>query len=366
MNKLFIVYLGLFLAVIVLLIQFIIICSLRSRLKKLENIKKHILNLSQEVINTDNKEAVYNMMLKSAIDLIENGDKGSILILESDGKFHYKSVLGYSDEIKKVTFYKKEVYLYNLSNFKKTSIIINPYKFDKNVLHKQSKFILEKHNAFDIKATLSSPIYLQNKLVGIINVDCTNPSKNFSSEDIKLINLIKGELQIILENFFVKKRLIKMSYMDELTGIYNRRRIKKEITQYLKIKENKNKDLYFVMIDIDNFKKINDNFGHKAGDDALKLVSDIFKESLNKDVIYGRMSGDEFLIIFFNTYLQEVEKNIDYIKSKIKQTQVGKFDLTFSYGINKINGQKCKKISDIIDLADKNMYLNKKNKNKLS
>ncbi|WP_294394894.1 GGDEF domain-containing protein [uncultured Clostridium sp.] len=103
-------------------------------------------------------------------------------------------------------------------------------------------------------------------------------------------------MKIRLQNKNKQNSILKeKSEKDALTGIFNRGTCKDLISNYLK---NKDKDLYcaFFIIDIDNFKGVNDNLGHRTGDDVLKDLAENLKHLFRKDDIVGRWGGDEFIV----------------------------------------------------------------------
>ena len=115
----------------------------------------------------------------------------------------------------------------------------------------------------------------------------------------EMLELSKTELEIMVrertkELSFMNEKLLALVYYDPLTGLPNR---KKMIEKFNIIINNKNEKFAVFFIDLDNFKNINDNFGHQAGDYVLIQVSEILKSTIRSDDIIGRIGGDEFIII---------------------------------------------------------------------
>jgi diguanylate cyclase (GGDEF)-like protein len=120
-----------------------------------------------------------------------------------------------------------------------------------------------------------------------------------------------------------------------------------------------------VLIDIDNFKKINDNFGHGTGDEALKDAVQILKSSLRRDDFIARFGGDEFLVVIDVQTLKMLEDTIARIKDKIEifnAQGTRPYKLGFSLGYDIYNVQTKMNSDDFIDHLDRLMYEDKHRK----
>jgi diguanylate cyclase (GGDEF)-like protein len=159
--------------------------------------------------------------------------------------------------------------------------------------------------------------------------------------------------------------------IDGLTGLLN----KKAITRYAeKAIENAGKNghqVAFAMMDVDNFKSVNDNFGHLFGDKVIKAVGDVIKYAIGTDAVAGRMGGDEFLIVFerFDDEL-EYRNVLRCIKTKVNYVYANKFTgsnkLSCSIGLGRYGIGCCSSTyNDLFKIADKALYLAKqKGKNR--
>jgi diguanylate cyclase (GGDEF)-like protein len=176
------------------------------------------------------------------------------------------------------------------------------------------------------------------------------------------MNYIKNELQLALKNSFIQNKLKFMANFDELTGLYNRRHFKQFFANELsKIKRYKTEDC-LVLIDLDDFKFINDNYGHNTGDKALKFFADVLRENLRDSDIYARMSGDEFVILFVNCSKQNAVERLEGMRRLLKQRKLGNLEVSFSYGVSEINSEMELTPDDIFGKADIEMYMDKRNK----
>lgn len=342
---------------IMIIYENIIIINLRKDIKKLEYSKNMMYNMTKNINKQKTIDKVYEIMLKTAIDIIPKATQGSILIMDKEENFNYTAIIGYDYKLKNIKLNKKEVYLYKINGFKEAAIIENPIKLDEKILNKEKINKFRQLEALNISCIISAPIYIDNKLFGQINIDCTKENYKFKKEDLELMDHIKDELQLIIKSFMVKEELIHKANYDELTKIFNRRYFNEIMKN--EIKES-NKTL--VLIDIDNFKTINDVYGHNTGDFILRVFASLIKTYLREKDLFFRFGGDEFIVLFNDLDDESVIDFMENIREKINKDKIKGIHVDFSYGISKFKNYNMGNYEDIINLADKNMYINKNKK----
>jgi diguanylate cyclase (GGDEF)-like protein len=156
----------------------------------------------------------------------------------------------------------------------------------------------------------------------------------------------------------VNKKAINYAFKDALTGLYNRRYLDDFIKKFVSLnKEDTN--FAIVFIDIDRFKKVNDELGHSAGDCILKRLAVNFKSSIRPDDLLCRYGGEEFIIIFTDILKQDVIKKVEHIRSNIENRifECDKQKITISIGIS--FGKKNDDIYKVIEESDKALYMAK-------
>ncbi len=124
------------------------------------------------------------------------------------------------------------------------------------------------------------------------------------------------EIELLEKEIFEKQ-----SRTDDLTGLYNRRHIFVEIEREIQRAVRYKRDLVGMMIDIDNFKQINDQYGHGIGDRVLCSFARILEDSIRTIDILGRYGGDEFLVILPETQVAEAKIIAERIQKKLSQYQ---------------------------------------------
>lgn len=135
------------------------------------------------------------------------------------------------------------------------------------------------------------------------------------------------------------QKLVKISGSDGLTGLPNRMYLNRRVPQLIQHAKNKNQALSFALIDLDHFKRINDELGHQAGDTALCHVVDILRKALHPNESLMRIGGEEFLFIT-PCIVQDAFKRVDFLRLAVAQShycQEGSpsaHQITFSAGIS--------------------------------
>jgi diguanylate cyclase (GGDEF)-like protein len=151
-------------------------------------------------------------------------------------------------------------------------------------------------------------------------------------------------------------------YHDYLTGLYNRR----QLDLYLQSFSQKNKaKIAGILLDINSFKSINDQFGHSTGDEALKYTADLLKNSFGYNSFISRLGGDEFVILFEANNRSDLSKAVIRLRKNASQYNQAKslpYELNFSIGADIYNPETRMTGQEFLDHIDSLMYQEKKAK----
>ncbi len=159
------------------------------------------------------------------------------------------------------------------------------------------------------------------------------------------------------------RSLRDMMEMDPLTQISNRRSADRKIKKLLLGARHGERTVCLSIGDIDYFKKVNDTYGHEAGDDVLRAVADALTEHMNKLGFAARWGGEEFLVVFQNMELEQAEKSLNELRERIGQMVVNSDDqlirMTMSFGI--VQWSPDLSADDLVKKADERLYFAKEN-----
>ncbi|WP_417221882.1 diguanylate cyclase [Amphritea sp.] len=152
--------------------------------------------------------------------------------------------------------------------------------------------------------------------------------------------------------------LLENSLTDELTQLYNRRGFNQILELALNKAQQSHQQITFVLCDIDHFKRINDEFGHTAGDIALVAVATNLRNNTRASVdIVARYGGEEFIMVFINTDVTQVMSRLNSIQENFKTHPVIKNQhITMSFGVVHVDAGSSLSADDLIEQADRKLY----------
>ena len=225
--------------------------------------------------------------------------------------------------------------------------------------------VINQQNLKSLWITYLNPIVIDNEVVAVIAMDFSTTLPKVIAQAVGPINTtfiyifiaLIILLCIILFQLYIGYRIKRESYIDPLTQVYNR--------HYLRnfLKNNNINQYQILMLDIDFFKKINDNYGHKAGDFILQKIATSIATKIRIEDILIRYGGEEF-IVFVKNNQEDIGKQIanrikEYVAKQTFSYDQHPIRATVSIGVN-LRPTRSKTINDAIKYADEMLYVAKK------
>ncbi|MCX4191334.1 sensor domain-containing diguanylate cyclase [Methylophaga sp. OBS1] len=200
--------------------------------------------------------------------------------------------------------------------------------------------------------------YLDGKKLGTLCLLDSKP-RHFSRRE----RLILEDLAKIVEH---EIQAVQLATVDELTEIPNRRGFFSNANQALSLCQRQNLPVSLVFLDLNNFKPINDQFGHAEGDKALKTFSSMLKKICRQSDIAARIGGDEFALLLPNTNKSDVDKILTRFTGMVEQAnreQPLDYKIAYSHGVVHFDPAKHQDLDDLLAEGDQLMY-QRKNRSK--
>lgn len=209
------------------------------------------------------------------------------------------------------------------------------------------------------RSVMIVPMTSHGQSTGILTAESNNVDQ-FSEKDVQMLSVVARSAALALENAELHKKTEELTIIDELTQAYNYRYF------ILKLQEEKRRALRYdlplslIMVDIDWFKKLNDTYGHEAGNIVLKRLSRIIKGCIRDVDIFARYGGEEFVVILPQTPQREASVIGERIRERVENTVIDagktcKLEITVSVGVSSFpeNG---KSQEELVSVADQALY----------
>jgi diguanylate cyclase (GGDEF)-like protein len=336
--------------------------SAHTELKNSKAITDSMYELSQEVLKNEDFSKVLQMVLDKAVTLIPKSQAGSILVLE-DGQMHYKAAKGYNlKNLQKIILDPSELYQATLDDMYSPYIIKNLKTFDEVQMGKDKSEKLWESAVKVAKSCMTCSFKYGEEFYGSINMDNFESEDIFNDKDMYMIKQLAHEIEILISIHMLYKKSIDSSRIDYLTGAFTRKYTMSQIEELI---ENDSSCFGVCIFDINDFKMVNDKFGHDAGDKCLTYFSNAIKEAKSKNSIFGRFGGDEFLLVVKDASREETIKEINSLKKWFDNNtfdcnkESKRISFAAGYAMFPEDGNS---IMELIKIADINMYKDKKNR----
>ena len=142
---------------------------------------------------------------------------------------------------------------------------------------------------------------VKRRVIGVVSLTTRENGHVFTQDELELVVLMSAHISLALEN----NRLYEISVLDGLTNIFNRRYLEQRLAEEVAYSKRYGKPLSVVLLDIDFFKRLNDTYGHQAGDHVLRKVSFTLSQALREYDVVARYGGEEFAIVLPTTPKQK-------------------------------------------------------------
>jgi len=240
----------------------------------------------------------------------------------------------------------------------------------KGYIHPQGPYDKLIQCTHDIQAladinTICIPLVAQGETLGVMHIKRENPHDEFSDNDRQMATSLAEPVALAIANLQLRDNLRNQAIKDSLTGLFNRRYFSETAEKELARAIKQSSPMAILMIDIDFFKKLNDSFGHDAGDAALKTFGALLAKLTLTEHVACRMGGEEFVILLSDTTTTKAVEFANNLRIKIKELKISNNGMnvgpiTASIGVAMFDNDS-KDINDLVKLADQALYRAKEN-----
>ncbi len=331
-------------------------------LRQSHNVTASMLNITEEVLRNEHIEAILQLVLDEAMNLIPNSQAGSILIKEDEDTFAFAAAREYRlEKLQSLHLKYGELYQSSLKDPFEPFIIKNLEVFDEVHIGKEKTKEIWSGSQKIAKSCMTCSFRYNGEFYGAINIDNFDREDIYEKKDMYLLKQLAKELEIIISIHKLYEKALRPTRIDELTEAYTRTYCMKLLKKT--IAKGKGKQIAITTLDIDQLKQINDMYGHDVGDRYLRFFADAVRNVNLSEHIFGRVGGDEFLLIFIGKDRLLAEIQVEHIRKYLKKhffipNGHGE-EVSFSAGIA-VYPTEGEDINELIKLSDKRMYIDKR------
>jgi diguanylate cyclase (GGDEF)-like protein/PAS domain S-box-containing protein len=214
---------------------------------------------------------------------------------------------------------------------------------------------------FENRTVLGIPLILRGEVMGVLSMQAGKPN-TYDHDQIRLLETIAQQTSIAMDNAKLFEKMQTMAITDSLTGLYNRRYFYMILENEIERAKRYQISLSLIMLDIDHFKRVNDQLGHLAGDEVLASFAEVCKNQLRQVDVMFRYGGEEFMILLPESNKEDAMNAAERIRSAITETvfetKKGNVSITTSIGVSEY-GEDHPGPNEFVESADKAMYASK-------
>ena len=316
-----------------------------------------LMDISRTVGSALDSDELFSIILDKSTQFLQ-AEQGSLLILnEEKEEMTVKAIKGLNKKIVELLRIRPGEGISGRVFSSGSPLIVADIESDDRVIQ-------PNRPRYRTKSFISIPLKLDSRTIGVLNLSDKITGEIFSEEDLQLLTSIGAYASVAIErSMFYKKteELKKISITDPLTGLLNRRYLQERMSEEIERFRRHTLPLSLIMIDLDDFKSINDTLGHITGDEVLKIASRSIRDTIRTIDVAARYGGEEFSVILPQTSKEDAHIIAERICSEARHldfpfSRMGKkLSLTMSLGLATF-GEDADSLEQLVRNADIALY----------
>lgn len=207
------------------------------------------------------------------------------------------------------------------------------------------------------ETTLEIPMIARGEIVGLLQLFASGISAVERLEQVTgLGSALADGMSLALANMALREKLRNQALRDPLTGLYNRRYMEDCLQRFVRLAERENREISLIMVDLDHFKRLNDEHGHSFGDQVLRDTALALTGSLRETDIVCRFGGEELVVILPDCPLERAADKAELLRLRIEElSNTHGTDISASFGVASLP-HTSQSVSDLLVAADQALY----------
>jgi diguanylate cyclase (GGDEF)-like protein len=311
-------------------------------------------NATTALLSTLDLDKLLNRILAAALSAIPGAEMGTLALVEPlSGELEVRSTMGYSHEHSlNFTFLRSETYAIRALK-ERQPVLLNSIEESESSESSESLPGLRT-----VRSAIVVPLIMEDQTMGVISLDATR-AYAFNDEDLRLLVSFAATATAAIHNAQHHADVQQLAITDALTGLYNLRGLGELGRREVERSRRFSRPLAGVMLDIDYFKNVNDQWGHATGNQVLVCLAQICQVNIRDIDIVARYGGEEFAILLPETDLDTAEQIAERLRSAVESTRFhtdsGELYITISLGVASLT-EDTQGLSELLNCADAALY----------
>ncbi|HEY4484846.1 MAG TPA: diguanylate cyclase, partial [Nitrospiria bacterium] len=261
---------------------------------------------------------LFSIILEKSTQFLQ-AEQGSLMLLDDErNELTIKAMKGLNQKVVELLRIKPGTGIAGQVIVSGTPLVVADMAIDKRVTQKGRP-------RYKTRSFISIPLKLDNRTIGVLNVADKITGEIFTEEDLHLLISIGAYASVAIERskyYHKTEELKRISITDSLTGLLNRRYFQERMAEEVERSRRHHLPLSLIMIDIDDFKAVNDTLGHPTGDEVLKISSRCIRNCIRTIDVAARYGGEEFTVILPQTNKEDAHTIAERICSEIHHMEL--------------------------------------------
>ncbi|NIB44375.1 sensor domain-containing diguanylate cyclase [Pseudomaricurvus alkylphenolicus] len=290
-----------------------VVKTLLKRIEENQRIEKHFQEFEFKLLGSNSLSGVLHLLLNGAMEHFQLDDVGLILV---DRDYTVNDLLEALD----IDRFDNRLQLRNSDDFA-MSLYPGDYQISLGELDPLTSGRLFPNSSRTGSAALL-PLLRQGQMIGSLHFASQSAQRFSADKAVDFMHHLASICAVCLENSLAHEHLNHQSQVDMLTQVSNRLHFEAEFAKELERAERSDDGLACLFVDVDHFKRINDQFGHQAGDACLKRVAMAIKQQLRKTDLLARYGGEEFVVLLPRCTQEPASEIAERIRASVAALRV--------------------------------------------
>lgn len=213
------------------------------------------------------------------------------------------------------------------------------------------------HHANDGTTALEIPMIARGEIVGLLQLFATGTEAEARLGTVtELGSALADGMSLALANMALREKLRNQALRDPLTGLYNRRFMEDSLQRFVRLADREQREISLLMIDLDHFKRLNDEHGHAFGDQVLRETATTLLAALRETDIVCRYGGEELVVILPDCPIERAAEKAEFLRLRIQELSGSHgADISASFGVASLP-HTSQSVTDLLAAADAALY----------